>query len=133
MKRVLLTAVFVAMIGVAGCAPPPITKAQLAAMDYGSPMTQDQAVGAAVAWLNSYLKDPYSAHYTWQPVYKGVVTTSIMEGRQQLPGYILDGTVNAKNSYGGYTGAQDFQFLIHDGKVLAVSKRDPDTGVMVSI
>lgn len=115
----------------AGCAAAPVTQSELAAADYGAPQSQDQAVAAAVSWLESYLKDPYSAHYTWQPIYKGIVTTSMLDGGRHLPGYILDGTVNAKNSYGGYTGAQDFQFLIRDGKVLSVSKRDPDTGVMV--
>jgi hypothetical protein len=121
------------MVFIAGCATPPLTPQQVAAADYGTTVTQTDAEAAAKTWLSSYLKDPYSAVEVWQPVTQGYATTSIMEGQQRYFGYLLDGTVNAKNAYGGYVGARAFQFLIRNGQVVHVSAADPDTGVMMTV
>ena len=118
----------------AGCAmPAPLTKQQMAAMDYGQPMNQAQATATAKQWFDARLKDPYSAVYHWQPIMKGVITTSLVEGHQRIAGYILDGTVNAKNGFGGYAGATEYQLLIRNGTVVHASERDPETGDMVSM
>ena len=34
-------------------------------------------------------------------------------------GYLLEARVNAKNSYGGYTGAEPFRFLFFDGNLVS--------------
>jgi hypothetical protein len=126
--------VCVALILLAGCAAMPvITDQQLATADYGAAVTQPEAEAMAKTWLNGYLKDPYSAVTQWEPVAKGIVTTSLLDGHRELPGYIMNGTVNAKNSYGGYIGARSFRFLFRDGKVERVMATDPDTGVMVDV
>lgn len=67
-------------------------------------MTQADAESATKAWLASYLKDPYSAVETWQPVTQDYVTPSIIESQQRYFGYILNGSVNAKNAYGARVG-----------------------------
>ena len=133
MKKLILLAI-VSLLLLVACAPMPvITQQQLATADYGAPVTQAEAESLAKAWLAGYLKDPYSAVTTWQPAVKGIVTTSLLDGHRELPGYIMDGSVNAKNSYGGYVGERAFRFLIRDGKVERVMAADPDTGVMEDI
>lgn len=118
----------------AACAPMPVvTQQQLATADYGSPITQTQAEQLAKSWLDGTLKDPYSAVEQWQPVQKGIVTTSLLDGHKELPGYIMDGMVNAKNSYGGYVGARAYRFLFRDGSIERVMAADPDTGAMVDV
>jgi hypothetical protein len=132
MKGIILGICMVAAL--AACAPMPvITQQQLDSADYGAPISQADATQLAKTWLNGYLKDPYSAVEEWQPVQKGIVTTSLLDGHKQLPGYMMDGTVNAKNSYGGYIGARAFRFLFRDGKIERVMAADPDTGAMIDI
>jgi len=134
MRRTLITAGLCGLIVLAGCVPAaPITKQELASANYGAPMTQAQITASARQFFDGYLKDPYSAVYHWQPAQKGIITTSILEGRKHLAGYILDGVVNAKNSYGGYTGDEHFQLLVRDGTVIHASKEDPETGAMVTL
>lgn len=123
-----------ASVLLSACAPMPvITQQQLATADYGTPITQAQAEQLAKSWLDGSLKDPYSAVEQWQPVQKGIVTTSLLDGHKELPGYIMDGTVNAKNSYGGYVGARAYRFLFRDGAVERVMAADPDTGAMIDV
>lgn len=97
----------------AGClaaAPPPPkiaeqpTIAPLAAADLRSLTPQEKAVLAKT--FAAGLKDPTSAIFQWTKVPK------------KLPddGFDYCGTVNAKNSYGGYTGAVPFIGLILVGK-----------------
>lgn len=131
MKRYLTVLALAAIL--TACATPPLTPQQAAAANYGAIVTQADAEAAAKAWLSTYLKDPYSAVEAWQPVDHGYVTTSILEGQQRYFGYLLNGTVNAKNAYGGYVGARAFQFLIRNGQVVHVSAADPDTGVMMTV
>ncbi len=132
MKNLILLAIISILL--VACAPmPAITQQQLATADYGAPVTQAEAESLAKEWLSGYLKDPYSAVETWQPAAKGIVTTSLLDGHRELPGYIMDGSVNAKNSYGGYVGARAFRFLIRDGRVERVMAADPETGVMEDI
>jgi hypothetical protein len=53
--------------------------------------------------VSSTLKDPYSA------VFDGLYGTSIYPASDKAT--VVCGTVNAKNAYGGYTGAKKFAFI----------------------
>ncbi|WP_329697838.1 hypothetical protein [Pseudomonas sp.] len=65
-----------------------------------------------------YLKDPDSAKYGFGSVYQGYMVGSVFEGRKLEAGYLLDVTVNAKNSYGGYTGAKPYKFLLRNDQIV---------------
>ena len=99
-----------------GCAQAP-TQQEINSADYGYPISQDDAVSQAKGAFGIYLKDPESARYSFGPVYKGYFVGSAFEGRKLQAGYLLDVTVNAKNSYGGYVGAKPYKFLFRNGKI----------------
>ena len=88
--------------------------------DYGTLISQDQAQRIAQSFLNKRLKDPRSAQYEWGRFYKDWVRRSLIDGREMIFGYRLDVSVNAKNSYGGYTGFKEYIFMFYDGGIKAV-------------
>jgi len=105
MKR---TAWIVGVWLVAGCASVPPTPAELNAADYGRPMSQEQGVAVALAFLEQTLKDPGSANIKWSPIGQGCVREAPIYGRKLRCGYLLDASTNVKNSYGGYTGYKSY-------------------------
>ncbi|MQU27290.1 hypothetical protein GHO29_12420 [Pseudomonas helleri] len=100
-----------------GCASKP-TPEQIQAADYGASVYQADAEKAVKSFFNIYLKDPESARYSFGSVYRGYMVGSVFEGRKLEAGYLLDVTVNAKNSYGGYVGAKPYKFLIHNDRLV---------------
>lgn len=97
-----------------GCATTPITPEQIAQGDYGPAPTEHQT------YLKSYfatiLKDPYSAVYQIGTPYKGYMTKApIAGGGIDKFGWFVKVGVNAKNSYGGYTGVKQYLFFYKNG------------------
>jgi hypothetical protein len=78
----------------------------------------DRAAGVAMieAAIRAGLKDPYSAEFIWP--------NGFVQGWYQRPfghryyGWITCGTVNAKNSYGGYVGQAAAIGVIRGGTVV---------------
>lgn len=120
--RVIVVTMLISMI--AGCASGP-TQDQIAGANYGSPPDQSKIEQVAKSFFTMHLKDAGSAQYQFAPSYKGWVSTNRLEGSKFFAGYILDVLVNAKNSYGGYTGWQKYQFVFNDGNLLRVSSISP--------
>lgn len=118
LKRIVLAGCLLAAPAVLlqGCAPVP-TQQEINSADYGYPISQDDAVSQAKGAFGIYLKDPESARYSFGTVYKGYFVGSAFEGRKLQAGYLLDVTVNAKNSYGGYVGPKPYKFLFRNGKI----------------
>ena len=65
-------------------------------------------------WASANLKDPDSVRYTRisKPRKEFMV-----ENLKPSFGYSVCATINAKNSYGGYTGNQTYWMMIQNGKV----------------
>lgn len=65
-------------------------------------------------WGAANLKDPDSARYTRisKPRKEYLVANL-----KPAFGYSVCATINAKNSYGGYSGNQTYWFMIRDGKI----------------
>ncbi|HDS0941049.1 TPA: hypothetical protein QDZ12_004349 [Pseudomonas putida] len=101
---------------IAGCASAP-TPEQIASADYGTPIDQSQAEARVKEYFDGVLKDPDSAKYKFSPIQKSHIVSSAWEGRQLYAGYVMTVKVNAKNSYGGYTGNEDYVFLFHNGSL----------------
>ncbi|NLA67988.1 MAG: hypothetical protein GX856_07070 [Gammaproteobacteria bacterium] len=108
---------------VAACASSP-TAEQQAAADYGPPVGQEAAEAAAKEYLGGRLKDPYSAVYQCAPISKGFIQAAPLVGQKMQFGWLLDCTVNSKNSFGAYTGAKPYQFLFRDGRIIHVSGQE---------
>lgn len=119
MKHARIGAVFLAAALIAGCASPP-TQQEIASADYGYEPNQYQAEKDVKQFFGRYLKDPYSAQYQFGDVYKGYFVGSAFEGRKLMAGYLLDASVNAKNSFGGYMGNKQYKFLFRNGVMQGV-------------
>ncbi|MGH8075593.1 MAG: hypothetical protein ACREO4_16205 [Lysobacter sp.] len=120
MPRVL--GIFLASL-LAACGTVPTAQQQQAA-DYGQPIAQEAAERLATAYLSARLKDPGSAQYRWEPVAKGFMAASPLARRKLTYGYFLTGTVNSKNSFGGYTGASRYSFVFRDGVLVGADREE---------
>ena len=107
------------MLVLAACQTGPPTEEELASADYGTPITQEDAEARATSWLGTYLRDPESLRAHWEPVVKGWQRDF---GGQLYFGYRMVGSINAKNGFGGYVGAEPFVFLFHNGALAHVWK-----------
>ncbi|MBB1441520.1 hypothetical protein H5202_23485, partial [Shewanella sp. SG41-4] len=52
---------------------------------------------------------------------KGMTQDGWAAGGEKHFGYIVPTLINAKNSYGGYTGSQRYYFLFSNGQVMDVT------------
>lgn len=113
----LIPAALLAISLLSGCAQQP-TPEQISSANYGASVYQADAESAVKLFFSMYLKDPDSAKYGFGSVYRGYMVGSVFEGRKLEAGYLLDVTVNAKNSYGGYTGAKPYKFLLRNDQIV---------------
>lgn len=82
-------------------APPALAKDR----DIGPEPDYARAKQVVKAWVLQNLKDPDSAKFDWRG-----------EGwNKTKKGWVICGRVNAKNSYGGYTGYQQFRMRVVNG------------------
>jgi hypothetical protein len=63
------------------------------------------------------LKDPYSAVYKFEQPRKGFAQDGALAGGKRHYGWIMPVWINAKNSFGGYTGYQQYVAFFSEGKV----------------
>lgn len=104
-----------------GCMGP--TQADIKGAYYGTyPENYKEIV---MSYASRQLKDPDSATYTfmgapqkghvyiWRGLVGGLLTGHVLEF-----GYKGDVGINAKNSYGGYTGMQRHYYIIRDNQVV---------------
>lgn len=117
----------IVLLGLSGCATvPPPTPEQISAADYGAPVNQSFAEGEIKKYWEKVLKDPYSAQYRFEPLAKGYDQASRSYQQRTAFGYLLVGTVNAKNSFGGYVGAKPFRGLFRNGKMVSLWAYDEE-------
>lgn len=104
------------VLTIAGCASGP-TQQDIASADYGSAIQQDEAESQIKSYFNRSLKDPESARYGFSEVEKGHIIGNAFQGSPLYVGYTVYAKVNAKNSYGGYTGDKGYLFLFQNGRL----------------
>ena len=88
----------------------------------GDAPTAEYVQYAATAYFEQTLKDPYSAHYAFGPITEGTFKGAFE--RNGSPGWIADVSVNARNSYGGYTGMTPYKFVFRSGVIVEVYRWD---------
>lgn len=101
----------------AGCAGP--SKTEWSAATFGTlpPDYQEQIHG----FLDVALKDPYSAHVDIGTPRKAAALRGLVNGGGYAYGYSVTVAVNAKNSFGGYTGTEVYTFFFAaTGKMAAL-------------
>lgn len=119
-KKISFILLFALSALLLGCAAKPPTQAEIASADYGTSMSQDQAEGLVKGFFRIYLKDPDSAKYVFSEIKRNYYQKSVISGGEVTYGYTMLFSVNAKNSYGGYTGAQDYLAFMRDGRLIAI-------------
>ena len=97
-------------ISVAACAPSMEAVANLPV----GPKPQN-AQGQATAFVKNLLKDPYSAHF--DQISPARVSTCSYFGPWR--GWYVQLSVNAKNSFGGYTGSSTYYVWFRNGHAVA--------------
>src|ERR1044071_7636831 len=86
--------------------------------DYGPPPPANhQNIERSI--ILSTLKDPESARFQFAPLARDAIPQANLSPTPVLV-WMQMVSVNAKNSYGGYTGAQDYYFCWRNGKVYAI-------------
>lgn len=121
MYKLLIVSLLVSMVAFIGCATYTIavdyqpTPDEIATADYGGfPSDYQQIIKD---FMQTRLKDPYSAQYRFdREPHKSYVSASTRE--RTIFCYRESVHINAKNSYGGYTGEHDYSFYIRDGEVI---------------
>lgn len=126
MMRAITAAV--AGLAVAGCAET-ATLADRQSADYGREMSQAECETVARNNVLPYLKDPQSARITYSECRKSVAHSVPIFGLPKQAGYRIVANVNAKNSFGGYTGAQPWVMWLKDGK--AIRRTQPVDGALI--
>ncbi|WP_095833781.1 hypothetical protein [Brenneria goodwinii] len=116
MKKIAIISILMASLALAGCATQqPPSPAQISSASYGElPNNYQDLVKSHFA---ATLKDPYSAQYSFLPTFKGYAQDGpwAPSGGGVTYGYVIPVLVNAKNSYGGYTGNQKHVFIFSGG------------------
>jgi len=92
--------------------------------DYGTYPADYEVV--IKAYMETTLKDPESARYSdfSKPRKEHIITN--VDAKEATYGYSACVLVNAKNSYGGYTGNHRYWFFLRDGKI--IRNNDVDSG-----
>lgn len=115
MKKFLLASLF-AVVALTGCATPtPNHK-----LDYGVFTLRNDAISIVNAYLSQSLKDYDSAKIIYQEGHpKRAQFFSRAYGTQAV-GNHFHVSVNAKNSYGGYTGFEQYVFVFRGKELKAL-------------
>ncbi len=78
--------------------------------------------------MATVLKDPESARYRFGEPQRAYVNNGLLRGGNVVwQGYVIYFFVNAKNSYGGYTGEQPWFALVYDTVISKVDTADHDS------
>jgi hypothetical protein len=106
----------------AGCSTAPIAGSpELKTADYGSPPVEGYKE-TVVSSITFVLKDAESARYEFREPYRAWFhVQGIFAGKYRgtIYGYTVPVFVNAKNSYGGYTGFKEYKFFFSDNELIA--------------
>lgn len=120
--RLVSAGVIVACAGLAGCGSTPTRPdgTALQESDFG-PLPADH--GAVFAgYLAGHLKDPYSAQVTHYAGPAKFVGSTGFSFNVKGYGWASCYAVNAKNSFGGYTGARAYLAVIRNGRIVEVAR-----------
>jgi hypothetical protein len=107
----------------------PPSSAELEAAEYGIPPAGDCAQ-AIETTFSPTLRDPESARYqfaeperSWLPRYHFDIDRVAPYKSGHVFGWTIRFTVNAKNGFGGYAGAQSYEAFFQEGKLRAILQR----------
>lgn len=104
---------FALTVMLVGCASAP-TELEIQNANYGQEVDISTCIDVAQRFIRNKMKDPNSALFTDVKCYQGWEGNVPIAGVYATYGYRFVGNVNAKNSYGGYTGYSPFSGIVRD-------------------
>lgn len=116
MKKIFTTTALAMTLMLSGCATPqtPPTAAQIKAAKFPDLPTdyKQQIMGL----IGQQLKDPDSGKYKFAEPRKVYLQDAVAAGSKVYYGWMFNVSVNAKNSYGGYTGYKNdaYAYIYND-------------------
>ena len=110
---------FFVVLLLTACQTPPPKPEVIKSANYGMKPSKEQMVAAAKQYMSKRLFDPYSAMYSCSTPVKSWITAGAgSEGNVQYNktyfGYSSACTINARNRLGGYTGDEEYLFMISE-------------------
>jgi len=117
--RQLWGGVALAILG--GCAVYPTAEEQAAA-DYGPEPDWYTCRAAIRILIQGVLKDPGSAEFRWYGFERAWWGSRGLFGPGITYGWRMAVDVNAKNSFGAYTGYETWWFYFRDGKIADITE-----------
>lgn len=104
---IMLSCLLISCASFAELAPTPPTADEYALADFGAYPSNYQEM--IQNYMGQMFLDPYSAVYRFAPPEKRKAGNRY--------GYYVRTTINAKNRMGGYTGAKNYSFMIHNNEI----------------
>lgn len=108
LKILLLGILTIGIVGCTGSEP----EVNVSKLDFGKPPNLKKESKRIIAYVRSKLKDPYSAKIemnTYTPVRAYITLWEKLEA-----GWVATVSVNAKNSYGAYTGTEYWKVFLSE-------------------
>lgn len=105
--------VIVSLLLLSNCASKP-TMEELSKADYGKFVDSPKCLEIAKTFISIKMKDPSSVQYNNVYCTQGWQGKVPILGVPNTYGYRFTGNINAKNSYGGYTGFLPFSGIVRD-------------------
>lgn len=100
-----------------------VDPAQINAVNAGAQPAKDTITAMAENQIRLRLKDPDSAQFRWPNGFVAGAHQPLME--KPIYGWVTCGTVNAKNSYGGYTGPQAILIVVRESQIVFMDMDSP--------
>ncbi len=104
-----------------GCANATISQQESATANFGTLPSNWQTVIRGYYSMPGRLKDPFTAMYRFETPRKGFAQDGAFAGGKRHYGWIVPAWINAKNSFGGYTGWELHTTFLFEGKVSDIS------------
>lgn len=118
LKKIIRISFLASILLFIGCARQPYQQ-PAANSKFGSPPASAVYEKEIKSHFEATLKDPYSAHYKFMKPYKAYSNSWVSGKQTYWQGWAVQVSVNAKNSYGGYTGAQEYVFAFTGNKIFS--------------
>lgn len=103
-----------------------VDPAQIATVSAEAPPAKNTIIPLIEGQIRSRLKDPQSAQFSWPNEFVAGQHQPLMA--KPIYGWVTCGTVNARNSYGGYTGPQAVLVVTRNNQVLFMDMDSPTAG-----
>jgi hypothetical protein len=103
-EKIKVISVILGIVVLIGCASAPMNAQEATRATFPALPQNWQTMVRGYYSMPGQLKDPYSAMYRFEKPRKGFGQDGMLLGGKRHYGWVMSVWINAKNSFGGYTG-----------------------------